>query len=86
MSRKSRAIHPSVRALAQRMARGTDPQGAHVAHTILDGMVEKDGESAQTYLAPNDITEPTTSFIGSTVAPGRMSLIFAQPAKNSERS
>ena len=46
-----------LRALAQSMARELGPQGIHVAHVILDGMIENDGEKADAYLAPADIAE-----------------------------
>jgi hypothetical protein len=39
------------------MARELGPQGVHVGHVVLDGMIEQDGEAADAYLAPADIAE-----------------------------
>lgn len=47
-----------LRALAQSMAREFGPKGLHVAHVILDGMIDQDGAApSPTGLAPDAIAE-----------------------------
>ncbi|WP_441279647.1 SDR family NAD(P)-dependent oxidoreductase [Tardiphaga sp. 172_B4_N1_3] len=47
-----------LRALAQSMARELGPKGVHVAHVLIDGMIDQEGEAAsETHLAPTAIAE-----------------------------
>ena len=45
----------ALRALAQSMARELHPQGVHVAHVVIDGMIGAPGSSDRSKMCPDEI-------------------------------
>jgi NAD(P)-dependent dehydrogenase (short-subunit alcohol dehydrogenase family) len=83
----------ALRALAQSMAREFGPQGLHVAHVIVDGVIDSErvrstqpervaALGAQGLVDPQNIAQAYLGCTNKNLTPGRLSLICAQRLKS----